>query len=158
MGIPLNKSTTQQSKDDKIALQFIFANERLVHPNVLPLVKQRNDEGICMALSQIHHGTLKVSREVNQIKDMVQQSYKQIEGKGKTNYLLDSIKSNLRADEAKKANTSKAEQERDRLVNITFPPHNDTLSSDKQQMNYTKNFLESHKNPHKNWSVSSNTK
>lgn len=53
---------------EKDLTNFIYYPGDLVHPNVLKMVKKRDNEGIIMALNQIHYGSLKVSREIKMVK------------------------------------------------------------------------------------------
>lgn len=62
------KSREQMVKSDSELIKFIRANRNLVHPNTLINLNIKDNESIRMALNQIHYGSLKVSRQVNESK------------------------------------------------------------------------------------------
>lgn len=64
MGHPPTKSSQKATINEDIMIDFIMQKRELVHPNVIKMVMNRSNEGIRMALNQIHYGTIKTSREV----------------------------------------------------------------------------------------------
>lgn len=115
-GVKLPKSEAQQDKDEQAVLKFIQANECLVHPNLLPLVKKGNNDEIRMALNQIHYGTLRTSREVAQLKSLVQQE----------NINVNAV------------NLQKVRPQTENYI--------DSFKADKSNLNCVKDFLANHKN------------
>lgn len=60
------KNNLQRIKEDTINL--ILENKKWVHPNVINMVKKRDNEGIWMALNQIQYGSIKDSGDVSNTK------------------------------------------------------------------------------------------
>lgn len=56
------------NQEEEKVLAFIVQNSKYVHPNTLKLMEKRDEENIMMALNQIHYGTLKVKREVGELR------------------------------------------------------------------------------------------
>lgn len=52
-------------------LDFIIGKKDLVHPNVVKMVQRDEQEGYRMALNEIHYGSLQLSREAKEVKEMI---------------------------------------------------------------------------------------
>ncbi|KAL1805264.1 hypothetical protein ACET3Z_028332 [Daucus carota] len=61
-------SSKQESFTDSLLMQFIHQNKSLVHPNVMEMVRKKDNEGIQMALNHIHYGSLQAARELQKSK------------------------------------------------------------------------------------------
>lgn len=53
---------SQDEEDDLVG--FILSKSYMIHPNVINMVKRRDQEGIRMALNHIHYNSLQTSREI----------------------------------------------------------------------------------------------
>lgn len=71
LGFQMPKSKEQIDKDKNAILDFILSNEKLVHPNVLQMVRKEDNKIIHMALNHIHYGSLKVLREVVELEELL---------------------------------------------------------------------------------------
>ncbi|KAL8104125.1 hypothetical protein AgCh_028381 [Apium graveolens] len=57
-------------ENDELLKNFSWANKELVHPNVLKMIVNGDDEGIKIALNHIYNGTLKAARDIKELKSL----------------------------------------------------------------------------------------
>lgn len=50
-------------EDENDLIGFILSKDYMVHPNVIKMVRNRDAEGIRMALNHIHYGSLQATRD-----------------------------------------------------------------------------------------------
>lgn len=95
MGIKSDMGVNKRMQEEEDALvSFIFSYKDLVHPNVLKDVKDKKSEGFRMALNQIHYGSLRVRREVQDSKKLIRQSNNKADEDEKMGWTLVTHKKN----------------------------------------------------------------
>lgn len=70
-------------EEENDLIHFILSKQHMIHPNVVKMVENHNNEGIRMALNQIHYGSIKMSRDLKTLrKTTIEENQKVRDGQG----------------------------------------------------------------------------